>query len=96
MDRTKLLKPWQKHSSEDRYFRSSTTDISTDISITYAIVIYQPIKRGSYASYWYGTETGDKKFPTKEAAMAATDEILIENGYVLLKEGQWEKIQTLL
>jgi hypothetical protein len=85
MDKEKYISPFIK--KERCYFRYSIIRQSVAI-------IFPPLSMQS--KYWTGTETGNKRFKTKEKAMQETDKELVDRGYILLTQEQWDKLIILV
>lgn len=82
---SKYLCPWVKHdeNSYERHFLQKP------------LSFYRVWKTGQRLDKDWVHGSG-KFFTTKEAAMKEADEILIESGYILLNEEQYEKLRILL
>jgi hypothetical protein len=97
----KYLSPYKRQPSHS-WERWGRYDLSGDIRLWVA----KPLPNNGWSNRrvkdWYingenfSSLPNDQGFDTKEEAMEALDRWLVEQGYVLLTEEQWEKLVVLV
>jgi hypothetical protein len=91
MDKLYYLTPWQKK-QDDFYFARYSIGDNFRRAIVYLI---EPYKKTN-DSEWAGSETGNKLCKTKKEIMKRTDKELVDRGYILLTQEQYDKLIILV
>jgi hypothetical protein len=89
MDKSQYLTPW-KELSDSFYF------IRYSIDNHYWLATVYTANSSIKNEWWAGSETGTRLFKTKEQAMECSDKELLDRGYVLLTQEQYDKLIILL